>query len=272
MVKSHEPIEVFFTRNKEDASLLAAKAVDEGFTHVVAVGGDGTISDVAKSLIGSTCILGVIPMGSGNGFARSLLIPTEPKKALELFFRGEAHSIDTLKVNDETCLGVAGLGFDATVSQSFAEKTTRGLISYLSIILSKFPTYEAKTYEMAIDGKKVKEKAFILCFANADQYGNNAVIAPEAKMDDGFLDVAIIRDFPKPYTAKLAFDLVQGRLKNNTYFSTLKAKEVVIKNETTLLHIDGEPKLIDGDIHISIQPKSLRIVAGDKAPLSLPAI
>ena len=225
---------------------------------------------MAKSLIGSECILGVIPIGSGNGFARSLHIPTDPKKALELFFKGDARSIDTLRVNDQTCLGVAGLGFDATVSQSFAEKTTRGLLSYLSIILSKFPSYEAKDYNLIIDGKEVKEKAFILCFANTDQYGNNAVIAPEAKIDDGFLDVAVIRDFPKPYSAKIAFDLVQGRLKNSTYFMNIKAKNVVIKNKETLLHIDGEPRLLKGDITITIQPKSLRIIAG--TPVSLPKL
>jgi diacylglycerol kinase (ATP) len=269
MVKKHDPdagaIEVFFTRNKADAQLLANKALDEGFTHVVAVGGDGTISDVAKALINSSCTLGVIPVGSGNGFARSLMIPSDPKKALDLFFKGEAKTIDTLLVNGKTCLGVTGIGFDAKVSKNFAEKTTRGLLTYLSVILSTYPHYNAKNYEMIVDGKKRQEKAFLLCFANTDQYGNNAMIAPEAKIDDGFLDIAVIKEFPAAYSPKLAFDLVQGRLKNSTYFSTIKAKDVVIKNSSTLIHIDGEPERIEGDIHITIAPKSLHIIAGEKA-------
>lgn len=264
--KEHSSIEIFFTQNKEDATRLAKKAESDGFTHIVAVGGDGTISDVAKALINSNAILGVIPIGSGNGFARSLCIPTDPKKALELFFKGKTKTIDTLSINGHSCLGVAGIGFDATVSQSFSEKTTRGLFTYISVILSKFPTYVAKNYELIIDGKPAVEKAFILCFANTNQYGNNAVIAPDAEIDDGFLDIAIIRDFPKPYSAKIAFDLVQCRLKNSPYFSTLKAKNVTIKSTHALLHIDGEPQEFTGDIHIAIEPQSLKIIAGEKTP------
>jgi len=251
---------IFYTERPKHAIELAEKAIEKKFEIVVAVGGDGTINEVAQGLIGSPAALGIIPMGSGNGLARHFKIPSDPKQALEVINEEHDQWIDTVKINQESYIGVAGIGFDAEVSHAFSELGKRGFSSYIKVVFSELPNYQPKEYELIIDGKPLVEKAFLICFANSKQYGNNAFIAPHAEIDDGFLDVIILKEFPKHATPKLIHDLFNRQIEDSKYTIALRCQEAIIKKPLHYLHIDGEPMQFDEDVYIRVLPSSLKII------------
>lgn len=251
---------IFYTSRPKHATELAQKALEKKFEIVVAVGGDGTINEVAQGLIGSSAALGIIPTGSGNGLARHFKIPSDPKSAIEVLNEDHDQWIDTVKINQESYIGVAGIGFDAEVSHAFAELGKRGFSSYIKVVLSELPNYQPQEYELVIDGKPLVEKAFLICFANSKQYGNNAFIAPQAEIDDGFLDVIILKEFPKHATPKIVHDLFNRHIEDSKYTTVLKCQEVIIKKPLHYLHLDGEPMQFNEDVYIRVLPSSLKIL------------
>lgn len=255
---------IYYTERPKHATELAKAALKKKFEIIVAVGGDGTINEVAQGIIGSPVALGIIPMGSGNGLARHFKIPNDPKLAIEVINEDHDQWIDTVNINQESYIGVAGIGFDAEVSHAFSELGKRGLSSYIKIVLGELPHYQPQEYELVIDGKPLVEKAFLICFANSKQYGNNAFIAPHAKIDDGYLDVIILKEFPKHATPKLVHDLFNRHIEDSKYTSTIRCQEVIIKKPLHYIHLDGEPMQFSDDVYIRILPSSLKIITPQK--------
>ncbi|MCB1107267.1 MAG: diacylglycerol kinase family lipid kinase [Chlamydiia bacterium] len=252
--------EILYTAYPKHATELAKGAIERGSEIIVAVGGDGSVNEVAQGMIGSNASLAIVPTGSGNGFARHFDIPKDPSKAIRMINDLHSQWIDTVRINDEAYLGVAGIGFDANVSAAFANLNIRGPASYLLVVLQELPQYKPQYYDLVIDGKAFRKKAFLICFANSKQYGNNAFIAPNAKIDDGFLDVIIWKEFPPHAAPKLVHDLFTKHLDDSKYTETFRCQEVILKSPLQTVHIDGEPLHFNDDVYIRVLPSSLKII------------
>ena len=190
--ETFEP-EILFTRKKGDALQIISEKIAEGFKYFVAVGGDGTVNEVGSAIINTDCVMGIIPLGSGNGLARHLRIPLDAAKAIQVINKLRVESIDYGLVNGLPFFCTCGVGFDAHIGYRFAKEKGRGFFNYVKVALTDFIRYKPKKYKVKIDGtQKMKVKAFLITCANASQYGNNAYIAPNADIQDGLLDIAIM--------------------------------------------------------------------------------
>ncbi|NEN25386.1 diacylglycerol kinase family lipid kinase [Cryomorpha ignava] len=247
------------TQRPEHATEIALEAVESGVDAVIAVGGDGSVNEVGRALIGTDVALGIIPLGSGNGFARHLNIPLHEKDALQTINQFRTQIIDTATINGTPFLATAGLGFDAQVGWQFANHGTRGFLSYVQITASAFMGYKPKTYQLSIDGKEIETTAFLINFANAGQYGNNAWIAPSASLSDGLLNICILDKFPKYYVPSIIYKLFNKKIEKLKYYRFLQGKEIWVRNPD-IYHIDGEPRGTDVDLLIKIVPLSLKVI------------
>ena len=266
-------IEKNIDRNKYDFSVertqyaghaceLARAAAERGVDVVVAVGGDGTINEVGRSLVHTSTAMGVIPCGSGNGFARHLGIPLEPKKAIE--FINEAHpvSIDYGKLNGRPFFCACGVGFDALVSNHFAKGGRRGLFSYVQKTLADWVTYKSDVYEVEADNVRKKYKAFVIACGNASQYGNNAYIAPYASMRDGLLTVSVLSPFLPVEVPKIVAQLFANRFDKSDHMTMLTARRIKIKRKAAgPVHYDGEPCEMDANLVVEVVPEGIKVLA-----------
>ncbi len=258
----HEKIEVeiAYTQYAGHARELAADAVGK-FDVVVAVGGDGTVNEAGSSLVNTTTALAIIPTGSGNGLARYLDIPLKVNKAVQVINHMELRAIDTLKVNDLVSLNVAGIGFDGHISHKFAKLKNRGPAGYVRLITREYTNYKSSTYRIEVDGNAYELPAFMLTFANSSQWGNNIHIAPQAKIDDGLIDVCIIKEFPVYEGPSLLISILDQSLDQRRYDVVTQAKDIVIESDNKLVgHVDGEPVDLGKKARINIHPLSLRVL------------
>jgi diacylglycerol kinase (ATP) len=239
---------------------LSIKAAKNGYDIIVGVGGDGTINEVARGIINTTCLLGIIPCGSGNGFANNLKIPKNPIDALKLINASNYSTIDTVNINDKFFLGIAGIGFDAHIAKKFIDLKRRGLWSYAKIVLKEFFKYKSNNFELIIDGNKINKEAFVISFAKSSQYGNDFKIAPLAKVDDGYLQIAILKYPPLYAILNVILKLKNGYIYKSKYYETIKCKSVIVKHKNILAHLDGEPFHFENEMHLKIYPKSLKII------------
>lgn len=254
-------VEINFTKSAEHNIELAQEAVSKQKDVIVAVGGDGTINNVAKYVTGSNSIFGIIPLGSGNGLARHLNIPLNKQKALEVINRLNHIAIDTGKANDEFFINVAGAGFDAHVSWMFANAPKRGFVSYAKITMNEFAKYEPRSYELYIDGEKIVEDAFLICVANGSQYGNNAFIAPKADVSDGRFEVSLLKPFQVASMPLIAIDMFTKRFDRSKYVKVFHGKHIVIHRPgNEVVNIDGEPVMMEKELDIRILPLSLNVI------------
>lgn len=251
---------VVLTEYAGNATEIAANAVNKKVDCVVAVGGDGMINEVFQSLVNTSTALGIIPFGSGNGIARSLGIPLNYKRAIQLLNTAYIRIIDTGKFNEKPFLGVAGIGFDGLISAEFAKSTSRGLKTYLKLILTNFFNYQSNDYSIEINDKHIDTKAFIIAFANTNQYGNNAIIAPNAKVDDGKLDVVIFKDMPKWKIPFVALKIMNGTIHNSKHVIILQDDSINVTTSIIEAHIDGEPISTNQENTVQIIPNSLRVM------------
>lgn len=251
---------ILYTERAKHAIELCKKAVTDRYDIVVAVGGDGSVNEVGSSLIGTSSAMAIMPAGSGNGLARHLGIPMNLVKAMDVINEGKEIAIDTVSINNEVFLGMAGVGFDAHIGWEFAKFGKRGFSSYVKVILREFPKYKARDYELEIDGKTYKRKAFLISFANGSQYGNNAVISPGASLQDGLVDVCILKDFPLYALPVLAFRLFNRSMDHSKYVEIIRGKKIKVRQEATTAHIDGEPVELGKEIVMEVQPGSLKVV------------
>ena len=260
--------EIVYTKFRGHGTELAKEFVEKGFHAVVAVGGDGTVNEVASSLIHTNTALGIIPCGSGNGLARHLEIPLGSKEAIELINNARITEIDYGTANDIIFFCTCGVGFDAHIGHQFAQSKTRGFFTYLKSILWEFATYRAKKYKFKTNDIKFKKKAFLVTFANAAQYGNNAFIAPMADIQDGFLDVCILEPFPAFKAVDIGLKLFNKRIEKSRYVEILRTNEVRIKRKNSdVFHFDGEPCIMDKKIVVKSHQKGLKVAVSVKSGL-----
>jgi YegS/Rv2252/BmrU family lipid kinase len=254
-------IRILFTERAGHASELARQQIDEGVACIVAVGGDGTVNEVAMSVRDTPAAMGIVPSGSGNGLARHLQIPLKLTDALKLINNATTVGIDYGLVNNHPFFCTFGAGFDAHISHAFAANGKRGLVTYVSMIAKEFIHYRSRKYKLKIDGNKFKTKAMVVTIANSAQYGNNGYIAPYADITDGQLDVCILRPFPKIQAALLAFRLLRKSIHKSPYYSTIKGKEIVLKRKHEgEVHLDGEPYTMGKKLKIKIVPQGLNVL------------
>jgi len=228
---------------------------------VVAVGGDGTVNEVARGLIGSKCHMGIVPMGSGNGLARHLRLPIKTKEAIEIINEHKIQNIDTATLNGEYFVNVAGIGFDAHIAHMYAGTKKRGPLPYAKMATLEFPKYKSKKYDVIIEGKSYKLKAFLISFANSAQFGNNAYISPHAIINDGLLDVCLMSDFPKVEAGQLAIKLFNKRMDKSKYMKIIRGTTIkVISKESIKGHIDGEPINLPNEIEVKVNQGSLNVI------------
>lgn len=253
---------ITFTEYAGHATELARQYARMGFDAVVAVGGDGTVNEVACGLRDSKTALGIIPMGSGNGFARHLNIPVRPQKALEVINHSEPISVDYGLANGKLFVSTCGTGFDALVADNFAGSNKRGFMAYLQNVLKEAFAYQPQTYHLVGDGIDVTHRAFLITFANANQWGYEALIAPKASIQDGKMDIMLMSSHALLGSASLALRLFAGSIDDSHFMDTIRAQEVTLEREVAgPFHIDGDPVEMDKDIHIKIVADGLRVLA-----------
>lgn len=253
--------EVLFTEYPGHATLLTETALKNGADIIVAAGGDGTVNEVAAAMINSEIPLGILPAGSGNGLARCLKISMSYMIALHTIMKGNTRLIDTATVNKTFFISIAGVGFDAHVAQDFANSELRGLISYMRIILKEYRKYKSVKYQINIDGKSIEKQALMVSFANSNQFGFRTRIAPQAKIDDGFLDICFVKKMPFSKVPFAIYHLFKGTPGKTGYVEYLRGQKIQIRNEKEILmNIDGEPKKFEDEIEIKINPLSLKVI------------
>jgi len=256
--------EVLGCGRKEDLDAMIDRAEEGGIDVVFAVGGDGTVHETAKRLVGRKPALGILPIGSGNGFARHIGLPVNPADALKSCRGGRIVTIDTGRVNDDAFLGVMGIGFDATIAERFASSTVRGLETYVREGLRAFAEYKTEEYEIVMPDRTLTQRAFVIAIANSGQYGNNARIAPLASLQDGLLDVVIVNDTHLLDAAFLLARLFTGSIHEAKGVTTFQATELTIRRAGEgAAHLDGEPLCLPAELHVRVVPQSLRLLVPD---------
>ena len=251
----------FFTEYSGHAFELASKAVKEKADYVIAVGGDGTVNEVARALINSSSILGIVPMGSGNGLARDLAIPMDSRKALEVILGRKIRTIDYCKANNRIFFCTCGVGFDASVSERFAKRKHRGTLSYMRSVLAEYLQFKPDTYDIVFENEVLSRKAFLVTCANASQYGNNVYIAPQADMNDGMMDVAILSPFSPLDIGHLVLQMFTKQMTKNRKIQYYRSKKLSLKRaKPGIVHIDGEPVYMDSVISLEVFHDGLNVI------------
>ncbi len=256
--------EFYFTGDDDKIRKILEEKEKEGMQVVFAVGGDGTVNQLARLLVDRNMILGIIPRGSGNGLAGHLKISKHPKKALEMIKNARVEEIDYAHINGIPFFTTAGVGFDAEVTRQFNQRSRRGLIGYMEAILKVVQNYKSDTYTINYDGKQKVVNAFLLTFANASEYGNGAYIAPDADTSDGLIDVCLMKPFPLTAVPGLVIRLFTKRITKSKYMETIRCQNFTVKNKKPgNLHFDGEGYTHNGSIHVSSSPRSLKVLTSD---------
>ncbi len=253
--------EIMHTQYAKHGTELAKTAAAKSAFAVVAVGGDGSVNDIVQGLLGSNTALAIIPKGSGNGMARTMEIPLEEKEAIQIINRGNTIKMDIGFANDAPFISNAGVAFDALISKKFSRSTRRGLMVYSWLVTRYMWTYREWDWHITIDGEHHKEKAFIINIANGKQFGYDFKIAPDASWTDGFLDVVVVRKFPKILGGLMALRLANGTINKSAYVRHYRAKEVTVTHpELRLMQTDGDAHPSANKVHFRIQPAALNVL------------
>lgn len=253
--------EICMTEYAGHASAIASKAKEAGIDIVVAVGGDGTVNEVARAIVHSKTALGIIPCGSGNGLARHLLLPMNLKKSIDIINACEIRALDYGLINEYPFFCTCGMGFDAFVSQKFAESGKRGPISYAENILREGLKYKPETYIIEDENGTSQYEAFLVSCANASQYGNNAYIAPQASMSDGLLDVVIMEPFDILEAPQVGVEMFNKTLDKNSKIKSFRTKKLHIRRSAPgVIHYDGDPVMAGTEIDVALIEKGINVL------------
>ena len=253
--------DIFLCSSITETKEKTKDAVQLNYQAVIAVGGDGTINLIGAELINTQVALGIIPMGSGNGLARSLRIPFNVKKAIKTICDFNLQSIDTGEVNGIGFINLSGIGFDAHVAGIFHNSQRRGLISYAKIILREFYRFTQESLKIQLDGNTIHTNAFLLAVCNGPQFGNNAIIAPLASLKDGIFNITILKRLKWFDAPRLAYRLFRGTIHLDSNTECYSAKSLtIIRSEKGLMNIDGEPILLSNNLQIEMRPLSLNVI------------
>jgi len=256
---------VYMTREPGHATDLAREAVAAGAELVIAVGGDGTVNEVAQGLLGSRAALGIVPVGSGNGLARALRMPLRPEGALDVLVSGVRRRMDVGRLNGRPFLNVAGAGFDAAVGEAFhragRDGARRGLLGYVRLGVREILSYRGPRISVEAGGETIEMAAFLVAFANGPQYGSGAVINPGGRLDDGQLELVILDDGPLLGILAASPRLFLGGLDRLAGYRRLRVERAIVTAEDKLaLHRDGDPASETERVEVSLEPLALTIV------------
>lgn len=244
------------------ATEIAQQAVKENYKFVITAGGDGTVNEVAKELINTDTIFGIIPFGSGNGLARDLNIPLDASKAINIIKEGNVRTIDYGSANGNIFFCTCGVGFDAFISDKFADEKKRGPLGYVRNIVEGVIEFKPEEYKIIHDDGELVEKAFLVTCANASQYGNEAYIAPDADMEDGKMNVSVLKPLNPNEIPQTTFQLFTKNIDKNSKMTTLLTSELtIVREKAGVMHVDGEPLESGNEINVKIIPKGLKVFA-----------
>jgi len=250
---------VRFTERQGHAKELCKQAITDGYAAVIAVGGDGTVNEIASECIGKNTVLGIIPTGSGNGFAYHLGMKKNIKTSILQLNNSTIKIVDSCTANSMPFVNVSGIGFDAHIANLFQNLKKRGFWNYIKLIFKEI-NYKAKEYTINHNGKSRKIKAVMISFANASQYGNNFHISPRSELDDGLIDFVIVQDMPKYMIPQFLIKIANGKIENSKFVEIIQAKEMEIFSDEKIIHLDGEPKKINESVLVKNNPKTLKIL------------
>ncbi len=241
---------------------LVKDGISRGFNTVVAVGGDGTINQVAKEIVNTDTVLGIIPFGSGNGFARHLGIKGHIDDQLQILLNGHIKTIDTGDCNGHFFINVSGIGFDAHVSHLFANTEGRGLMNYAKVSLKEARLYPEETFQLIIDGKKLEETVFLISVANGSQWGNEFYIAPDAELNDGQLRCCLLNKPPLMAIPGLIKRFLTGEIAESKYYKDIPFHNLKINRpKEGPVHLDGEPIWLKEELEFKVVKDSLKVIS-----------
>ncbi|MGY6561201.1 MAG: diacylglycerol/lipid kinase family protein [Luteibaculaceae bacterium] len=255
--------ELKLTGGIRDAYFIAEYAVSQEYFAVVAVGGDGTVNEVASALLNTDTKLGIIPVGSGNGVARHFCIPLDIDTAIQHLNNKKSALIDTFTLNEFVGVGFCGFGFDAAVAHAFTKVKTRGLLQYIKQCILGYRSFTEEHYTLKVDGSLVfQDKAFIVAVCNTSQYGNNALISPESSAEDGFLEVVVVKPLPIGALPLFLMKFFNGTLNKHNRVTVFKGKTIELGKENAAIHLDGEARFLSetNTAVVEVKPKSLNIL------------
>ncbi|BAU56206.1 diacylglycerol/lipid kinase family protein [Mucilaginibacter gotjawali] len=253
---------ILFSDSVSHAREIARDAVNK-FEMVVAVGGDGTVNEVASAIVGTDMKLGIVPFGSGNGLSRFLQIPMDPVKAIQTLNAGHVEVIDSATLNGKPFFNMAGMGFDAHIAEVFSHNKKRGFITYIKSSFEEFNKYKPELYKINIDGKTYDRKSFMLSFANSSQYGNDAHISPCASVQDGLLDICMIDQFSIWRLPEMGLRMMNKTADKTKFVEIIRGKRIHITRVAPgPVHLDGEPRTEGAEVTIEIVPASLKVITG----------
>jgi YegS/Rv2252/BmrU family lipid kinase len=256
--KNNIECSIEYTKARGHATELAREAAS--FDQVVAVGGDGTVNEVAQGLLNSTTPMGILPNGSGNGLARHLKIPINIPKAMAYLMESKPIAMDTFTLNGKLSLNVSGIGFDGHIANIFGKEKKRGFQGYVKHTFNEFFAFKEFEAEMRTGGETMTKKAFVIAIANSSQYGNNARIAPAASVCDELLHISILKKVP-PYRMDFVYSFFNGTVDTTSFCEVLETKDLTIRlNEPMSYHVDGEPCGTAQEFAIRLQPASLKML------------
>jgi YegS/Rv2252/BmrU family lipid kinase len=247
------------TKGKNNATEIARNFAEDGLIPV-AVGGDGTVNEVAKALIGTGIPMGIIPKGSGNGVARHLGISLSPSKALKELAQSTPVSFDTGLVNEHPFVMLMGVGFDANVAQRMTLEKRRGLATYIKLVLKEYTSYRVPVITARFEGQTFSEPSFMFNVSNASQFGNNFYQAPEASMQDGKLNLSLIKPFPLWMTPGIVLRMKTKRIVHSSHYIGMPLEEINVLNTISHINVDGESITVNAPLHIKVNKGSLRVL------------
>lgn len=252
---------ISYTEHVGHAIEISKNASQNNSDIVVAIGGDGSVNEVAKGIIDSKTIMGIIPAGSGNGLARFLKIPLNPVKAIKCINNLNIIKIDSVNINQYLFVSIAGVGFDALMAKKFATKKRRGFLTYFGLVVKEYVKYQPEKYKLSIDKKHYEREALMISFANSNQFGNNFIISPEAKINNGMIDVCILKKIPLMKIVFLFPLFFANKIHKSKYIEIIRAKEIeVVCKKNSVINLDGEPINIGKDFYLKVNPQNLSVI------------
>jgi diacylglycerol kinase (ATP) len=234
-------VEITYLQYLGHGTDLAREAVQRGVDTVVAVGGDGSINEIAQGLLGSGTALAIVPLGSGNGLARALRIPLDATAALQIVANGPRKSMDAGFANEHLFLSNAGVGFDALIADRFRHSKKRGLVNYARLVIGGFTSYKPAAYSIKIDGQERVQKAFLMTVANGNQFGYEFKLAPKASVFDGLLDICLVPPLRFWDLLPLSIRSLKGNIDESRYMEHLTGREIEVSStDLNCLQVDGD--------------------------------
>ena len=253
-------VEGVFTEYRGHAFKLATQAVKDQYNYVIAVGGDGTVNEVANALVNTKTVLGIVPIGSGNGLARHLKIPGDIDAAIELLNLRTEKFIDSVDINGKYFFNMAGVGFDAMIAEKFGANGKRGYAAYRNLVIKNYFNYTPSSYEIYSADTIISVNALLISLANGKQWGNGAIISPRSSVSDGVLDICVVSKVPLLNIPSFLRKLFSSGLESSKYIKRIKAKSAVIIQKNKIAHFDGEVYEVGNRLEITLHHSSLCVL------------